>query len=63
MLLQASVAVATPVLVVLVSAGQSNVTSAGQVITGLVVSWTVISWSQLLLLPQASTANQVRTTW
>ena len=63
MLLQASVAVATPVLVVLVSAGQSNVMSIGQVITGLVVSWTVIIWSQLLLLPQASTANHVRMTW
>ena len=42
MLLQASMAVATPVLVVLVSAGQSKVMSIGQVITGGVVSWTVI---------------------
>jgi len=62
MLLQASVAVATPVVAVVVSAGQSKVMSAGQVIAGLVVSCTVISWSQLLLLPHASTASHVRTT-
>ncbi|HQU40918.1 MAG TPA: hypothetical protein PLI89_13690, partial [Chitinophagales bacterium] len=37
-LLHSSIAVAIPVFVVLVSAGQSNVTAAGQVISGAMVS-------------------------
>src|SRR5437867_2455123 len=58
--LQLSWAVAAPVLFVLVSAGHSSTTLAGQVIVGLVVSRTVIVWTQLTLLPQASVAVQVR---
>src|SRR6266568_9252179 len=58
--LQPSSAVATPVKLVLVSAGHSSTTFVGQVITGGVVSSTVIVWTQLLLLPQASAAVQVR---
>ena len=57
--LQVSVAVATPVLLVLVSAGHSKVMFAGQVITGAVVSTTVMICWQELLLPQASVAVQV----
>src|SRR6266581_8182988 len=58
--LQPSCAVATPVKLVLVLAGHSSTTFVGQVITGGVVSSTVIVWTQLLLLPQASVADQVR---
>jgi hypothetical protein len=58
---QPSTAVAAPVTFVLVSvAGHSSTTSAGQVITGGVVSTTVIVCTQLALLPQASDAVQVR---
>ena len=64
-LLQLSVAVALPVFVVAVSIVQVGlsytVIGAGQVITGLVVSKTVITWIQgLLVLPQLSVAVQVR---
>jgi hypothetical protein len=54
------VAVATPVALVVVSAGQSSTKSWGQVITGLVVSRTVIFWTQVLKLPHSSVAVQVR---
>jgi hypothetical protein len=57
---QASVAVATPVLLVLVSAGQSSVRLGGHVITGGVVSRTVMVCKQVDLLPQSSVAVQVR---
>ena len=57
---QASVAVATPVLFVEVSAGHSRTRSAGTVRAGGVVSLTVICCTQVLLLPQASVAVQVR---
>src|SRR5436190_10573980 len=57
---QVSCAVATPVLVVLVLAGQSSTTLVGQVIVGGVVSRTVIVCAQLDLLPHASVAVQVR---
>src|SRR6266581_38573 len=57
---QPSWAVATPVALVSVSAGHSSTTFGGQVMTGGVVSSTVIVWTQLLLLPQASAAVQVR---
>src|SRR6266571_3212352 len=57
---QPSRAVATPVKLVLVSAGHSSTTFVGQVMTGGVVSSTVIVCAQLLLLPQASVAVQVR---
>jgi hypothetical protein len=58
--LQISVAVATPVLFVEMFAGQSSVRLAGQVITGGVVSRTVIVCVQLAALPQASNAVQRR---
>src|SRR5262245_13646673 len=58
--LHASVAVATPVAFVVVSAGQSRVKFGGQVITGGVMSRTVSVWTQLALLPQRSVAVQVR---
>jgi len=58
--LQVSWAVATPVALVLVSAGHSNVRFAGHVIVGGVVSRTVMVWTQLLLLPHWSVAVQVR---
>src|ERR1041384_2439993 len=58
--LQLSCAVATPVALVPVSAGHSRVRFGGQVIAGLVVSRTVIVWTQLVVLPQASVAVQVR---
>src|SRR5437867_1810251 len=51
---------ATPVALVLVSAGHSSTRSGGQVRVGLVVSRTVMVWRQLVLLPQASVAVQVR---
>src|SRR5437764_14065056 len=57
---QASWAVATPVLFVVVSAGHSNTTFVGQVIVGGFVSVTVIVCNALVLLPQASVAVQVR---
>src|SRR5512146_1208164 len=58
--LQPSWAVATPVWLVLVSAGHSSVRLAGAVIVGGVVSLTVMVWTALALLPQASVAVQVR---
>src|SRR5215469_16198948 len=51
---------ATPVALVLVSAGHSSTRSGGAVITGGVVSRTVICWTQVLALPQSSVAVQVR---
>src|SRR5882724_6546970 len=56
----ASVAVATPVALVAVFAGNSRVTLAGTCNTGAVVSTTVMVWRPLVLLPHASTAVQVR---
>jgi len=58
--LHASVAVAMPLALVLVSAGHSKTRSGGQVTTGLVISRTVMVCKQLVLLPQASVAVQVR---
>src|SRR5438874_6977579 len=58
--LQVSVAVATPLALVEVSAGHSKIRSGGQVTTGLVMSRTVMVCTQLVLLPQASMAVQVR---
>jgi hypothetical protein len=59
-LLQASVAVAVPVAAGSVEAPQATVTLAGQVITGGVVSTTVIVWAHEAALPQESVAVQVR---
>src|SRR6267142_1044336 len=58
--LQVSWAVATPVALVLVSAGQSSTRSGGQVMVGLVISRTVIFWTQLIELLHWSEAVQVR---
>src|SRR6266853_764926 len=58
--LQASVAVAIPLALVVVSAGHSKIRSGGQVTTGLVMSRTVMVCTQLVLLPQASAAVQVQ---
>src|SRR5207247_5790800 len=55
-----SCAVATPVTFVVVLAGQSRVILVGQIRLGRVVSRTVMVCTQLLLLPQASVAVQVR---
>jgi hypothetical protein len=49
-----------PVAFVRVSAGHCNTKLDGAVIVGGVVSRTVIVWSALALLPQASVAIQVR---
>ena len=57
---QLSVAVAVPLAASLVSAGHSKVTSAGTTRTGAVVSWTVKTWVAEAVLPQGSTAVQVR---
>ena len=57
---QLSVAVASPLAVVLVSAEQSIVAFGGQLITGGVMSLTVIIWLQLAVLLQASEALHVR---
>ena len=57
---QLSVPVATPVAAELLSASHSMVTSGGQVMTGGVVSTTVMICTQLSLLPQSSSAVQVR---
>jgi hypothetical protein len=57
---QLSVAVAVPVAVELLSSSQLTVALAGQVITGAVLSVTVMAWSQVALLPQSSVAVQVR---
>src|SRR5438105_15915202 len=55
-LLQVSVAVATPVALVVVTAGHCRVRSAGQVMLGAVVSITTICWLHEALLPQLSVA-------
>src|SRR5437667_9022149 len=58
---QPSCAEATPVALVPVAvAGHSRTTLGGQVTVGGVVSRTVIVCTQLVLLPQASVAVQVR---
>src|SRR3989442_14894082 len=57
-LLQVSVAAATPVALVRVSAGQVSVTPAGQVMLGGLVSCTVMVWTQLARLVQASVDGQ-----
>src|SRR5437016_9493182 len=59
-LLQVSVAVATPVTLVRVSAGQLSVTPAGQMMLGGLVSCTVIVWTQLARLVHASVEIQGR---
>src|SRR5205809_653551 len=57
---QPSLAVATPVRLVLVSAGHSKTRLVGAVMLGGVESCTVIVWIALALLPQVSVASQVR---
>src|SRR5260370_23311202 len=59
-LLQVSCAVATPVVLVVVFAGQSRTKFGGHVIVGLVVSRTVMVCTAFVVLPQASVAVQVR---
>src|SRR4051812_19919840 len=58
--LQSSVAVALPVLLGSEESVQAMVRSAGSVITGAVVSVTVMVCTPVLLLPQLSSAVQVR---
>src|SRR5437660_1225131 len=58
--LQLSVAVALPVAPMSVESWQLTVLSAGQVMTGGVVSTNVMCWTQVEELPQASIASQVR---
>src|SRR5437667_5940523 len=58
--LQVSRALATPVALVVVSAGQSSTRLPGQVMAGLSVSRTVMVCTQLVVLPQSSVAVQVR---
>src|SRR5262245_46625708 len=58
--LQVSVAVATPVTLVLVLAGHCNVTLVGQVMRGAAVSRTVIVCVLLVVLPQRSVAVHAR---
>ena len=53
-------AVATPELLVVVSAGHSRTRSAGIVSVGLLVSRTVIFCTALMLLLHSSVAVQVR---
>ena len=60
--LQPSMAVAIPVLVVLVFAGHSKVTFGGITSAGARESRTVMVWILLVLFPQESTAVQVRAT-
>ena len=57
---QLSVAVAVPVSVGSVTPSHSTVASAGQVISGGVVSTTVTVWVQLDALPHSSVAVQTR---
>src|SRR3989442_14648726 len=59
---QLSVAVAAPVVAVLVEAPHCRSTLTGQVITGAVVSTKLICCVQLLALPQPSVAVQMRST-
>src|SRR5258705_1223508 len=58
---QVSLPVAEPWAAGVVSPVHSTVVLAGQVIDGLVVSTTVMVWSQVAKLPQSSVAFQVRT--
>src|SRR5437762_1274967 len=58
--LQVSVAVAVPVWSVVAGTVHSRVMSAGQVMTGGVVSWKRMVCTQLAWLPQPSVAVQVR---
>src|SRR6478672_9469698 len=60
MALHVSVAVATPVRLVVGARVHSMVMSAGQTITGGTVSLKLIVCTQPLLLPQASWADHVR---
>ena len=57
--LQLSVAVAVPVFDGSVLAEQAMVTLIGQVIAGARISWIVIVWVQVFILPHASVAFQV----
>ncbi len=57
---QLSVAVATPVAEELASASQLMVTSAGQTITGFVVSCVVTNCTQELIFIQESVAVHMR---
>src|SRR5512133_2609175 len=57
---QLSVAVALPRANGVIGSSQFTVTSAGQRITGAVTSTTVITWLQVLALPQLSVAVHVR---
>src|SRR5712671_6523243 len=62
--LQLSIALAEPVLLGSVEAAQSTLAFGGQLISGPVVSLTVIVCTQLEELPQPSVAVQVRViTW
>ena len=58
--LQSSVAVALPVAATSVELVQLTVVSPGQLITGGVVSTTVMCWTQLVELLQLSVAVNVR---
>ena len=57
---QPSWAVATPVLLVVMSAVHSRTLLAGQAMVGGVLSRTVMVWMQLAWLPHWSVAVQVR---
>src|SRR5207249_2088209 len=57
---QLSVAVAVSVLLGSVESPHCSILSAGQVMSGGVVSTNVMCWTQVLELPQASVAVQVR---
>src|SRR4051794_479901 len=59
-LLQPSIAVAIPVLLVVVLAGHSSTTFAGTIRLGLSVSRTVMSCVPLVLFPHWSTAVHLR---
>src|SRR5882672_5206358 len=59
---QLSVAVAEPLLATLVDWPHCNWVSAGQLITGAVVSTKLMCWVQLALLLQLSVAVQMRST-
>src|ERR1051325_9235903 len=58
--LQVSVALATPVLLVVGATVHSRVILVGHTITGGVVSWKLMVCTQVALLPQPSVAVQVR---
>src|ERR1041385_3435864 len=58
--LQVSVALATPVLLVVGATVHSRVILFGHTITGGVVSLKLMVWMQVALLPQPSVAVQVR---